>query len=176
MQRFPGKKNPCRKKNAEGGNGQPLIKNKKSAQRGSFRAGYPADIRGSFAQISRPKTSVRALEILENKHLGADIHPRDLQKLRSEKLWAEFSFPTTLATPLAWNKCQNSRNAQKCFRRVLKVIWCPWAQSPKRVSRTVQTLSRTGGINSTFQENVFGLSLLRPENTFRTLLQHFWAF
>ena len=81
----------------------PQFNNEKSAQRGSFRAGYPADIRGSFARISRPKTSVRALEILEkNKHLGADIHDpkartsttrRVLQKLRSEKLWAEFSFP-----------------------------------------------------------------------------------
>ena len=38
----------------------------------------------------------------KNKHLGADIHdpkvrtsttPRDFQKLRSEKLWVEFSFP-----------------------------------------------------------------------------------
>ena len=38
----------------------------------------------------------------KNKHLGADIHDpkartsttlRDFQKLRSEKLWAEFSFP-----------------------------------------------------------------------------------
>ena len=51
------------------------LKNEKSAQRGSFRAGYPADIRGSFARISRPKTSARALKILEkNKHSGADIH------------------------------------------------------------------------------------------------------
>ena len=41
----------------------------------------------------------------KNKHLGADIHDpkartsmtlRDLQKLRSEKLWAEFHFPTHL--------------------------------------------------------------------------------
>ena len=39
----------------------------------------------------------------KNKHFGADIHDskartsttlRDFQKLRSEKLWAEFSFPT----------------------------------------------------------------------------------
>ena len=39
----------------------------------------------------------------KNKHFGADIHdpkgrtsttPRDFQKLRSEKLWAEFSFPS----------------------------------------------------------------------------------
>ena len=51
-----------------------------------------------------PKTSVRVLKILKNKHLGADIHdpkartsttPRDFQKLRSEKLWAEFSFPNS---------------------------------------------------------------------------------
>ena len=32
-----------------------------------------------------------------------------------------------------------------CFRRVPKVIWCLWAESLKRVSRTVQTLRRTGG-------------------------------
>ena len=79
-----------------------LLKNEKSAQRGSFRDGYPVDIRGSFARISRVKTSVRALETLENKHFGADIHDpkartsttlRGFQELRSEKLWAEFSFP-----------------------------------------------------------------------------------
>ena len=94
---FPGSSFPCFL------GSRLFVKNEKSAQRGSFRAGYPADIRGSFARISRPKTSVRALKILEkNKHLGADIHDpkvrtsttlRDFQKLRSEKLWAEFSFP-----------------------------------------------------------------------------------
>ena len=65
------------------------------------------DVRGSFARISRPKTSVRAVKILEkkkNKHFGADIHDpkartsttlRDFQKFRSEKLWANFSFPNS---------------------------------------------------------------------------------
>ena len=82
------------------------LRNEKSAQRGSLGDGYPADIRGSFARISRRKTSVRALKMLEkNKHLGADIHDpkartattlRDFQKLRSEKLWAEFSFPKNI--------------------------------------------------------------------------------
>ena len=81
---------------------QKSYENENSAQRVSFWDGYPADIRGSFARIFRPKTSVRALKILENKHLGADIHDpkartsttlRDFRKLRSEKLWAEFSFP-----------------------------------------------------------------------------------
>ena len=43
------------------------VKNEKSAQRGSFWDGRPADIRGSFARISRPKTSVRAVKILEKK-------------------------------------------------------------------------------------------------------------
>ena len=38
-----------------------LFKNEKAAQRGSFRPGYPAEIRGSFARISRLKTSVTAL-------------------------------------------------------------------------------------------------------------------
>ena len=84
-----------------------FIKNEKSAQRGSFRDGRPADIRGSFVRISRAKTSVRALETLENKHFGADIRdpkartsttPRGFQKLRSEKLWAEFSFPTSVCS------------------------------------------------------------------------------
>ena len=51
-----------------------LCKNEKSAQRGSFWDGYPADIWGSFARISRPKTSVRAPKMLEKKHLGPDIH------------------------------------------------------------------------------------------------------
>ena len=51
-----------------------LLKNEKAAQRGSFRAGFPADIRGSFARISRPKTSVRVLEVLGKQAFGADIH------------------------------------------------------------------------------------------------------
>ena len=59
-----------------------------------------ADIRGSFGQISQVKTSVRALESLESKHAGADIHDtkaRMSTTLRgfpkhsvSKKLWAEF--------------------------------------------------------------------------------------
>ena len=57
---------------------------------------------GGHSRISRPKTSVRAVKSWNNKHFGTDIHEpkartstlRDIQKLRSEKLWAEFSFPT----------------------------------------------------------------------------------
>ena len=65
-----------------------MFKSEISAQRGE---GYPADIRGSFARISRPKSSVRALKILENKHLGADIHD---PKARTSK--------TALLRPFNW--------------------------------------------------------------------------
>ena len=71
-----------------------LFKNKKSAQRVSFWDGYPADIRGSFARISRPKTSVRALKIPEKQAFGrghpwpkgADVHdPNGLPKTSVRK-------------------------------------------------------------------------------------------
>ena len=44
-----------------------------------------------------------------------------------------------------WYKRRNSQNAQKFLWRVPKVMWCLWAESPKTVSRTVQTLFNTGG-------------------------------
>ena len=50
----------------------------------------------------------RPSEPWRNKHIGADIHDpkartstilRDFQKLRSEKLWAEFPFPLKVSLP-----------------------------------------------------------------------------
>ena len=65
---------------------------------GVIRADIPAQNFGQGTQ-NHGKT---------NKHLGADIHDpkartstiliRDFQKLRSEKLWAEFSFPIVLVS------------------------------------------------------------------------------
>ena len=86
-----------------------------------------------------------------------------------------------LATPLAWYKCQNSQNAQKCLRRVLKVIWGLWAESPKRVSRTVQALFRTG---RNIPKHSFALCKRLfwdshsggPKTPFALSLKHFWAF
>ena len=52
-----------------------VVKNKKSSQRGSFGGGHSTDIRGSFARISRPKTSVRAVKILEKKQAFQCGHP-----------------------------------------------------------------------------------------------------
>ena len=81
-------------KTFRGGWESPLFKNEKSAQRGSFWDGYPADIRGSFARISGPKTLVRALEILEKQAFGrgyprpegADVHdPKGFPKTSVRK-------------------------------------------------------------------------------------------
>ena len=103
------------------------FKNEKSAKRGSFRAGYPAD-------ICRPKTSVRALRILENKHLGADIRDpkartsttlRDFQKLRSEKKnWGKFWFPKIVATCDRDFWCCQLRGFQRgfCARGEITII------------------------------------------------------
>ena len=52
-----------------------------------------------------------------------------------------FSTPlkrSQLATPLAWYKCQNSQNAQKCLGRVRKVFLGLRSESPKTVSCTVR--------------------------------------
>ena len=54
---------------------RPFLKNEKSAQRGSFWAGYPADIRGSFARISPPKTSVRGPRNPGKKQAFGRGHP-----------------------------------------------------------------------------------------------------
>ena len=61
---------------------------------GGHSRGYPG-----------PKLRSRCSKSWKNKHVGADIRdpkartsttPRDFQELRSEKLWAEFSFPKWL--------------------------------------------------------------------------------
>ena len=85
------------------------FQNEKSAQRGSVWDGYRADIRRSFARMSRVKTSVRALKTIEIQAFwrghpwpeSADFHnpnpPNGFPKgFGSDKLWAEFSFPKVL--------------------------------------------------------------------------------
>ena len=69
---------------------------------GRTSRGHPGVIR---ADIPTQNFGQGAQNPGKNKHLGADIHDpkartsttlRDSQKLRSEKLWAEFSFPINL--------------------------------------------------------------------------------
>ena len=83
---------------------------RKISQKRKFLArmsrGHPGVIR---ADIPAQNFCQGAQNPGKNKHLGADIHdpkvrtstpPRDFQKLRSEELWAEFSFPIPLTGPL----------------------------------------------------------------------------
>ena len=81
-----------------------MFRNEKAAQRVSFGAGYPADVHADIpADVWGQKTSVKPSKFWKNKHFGADVHdpkartsmtPGGAKKLRSEKLPAEFSFPT----------------------------------------------------------------------------------
>ena len=75
------------------------IKNEKSAQRGTD---IPRTSGGHSSGYPGPKLRSGHSKCWKNKHLGADLHapkvrtsttPRDFQNPRSEKLWAEFSFP-----------------------------------------------------------------------------------
>ena len=76
---------------------------------GRISRGHPGVIR---ADIPTQNFGQGSQNPEENKHFSADIHDpkvrtsttlRDFQKLRSEKLWAEFSFPiTTRDTPRRW--------------------------------------------------------------------------
>ena len=92
----------------------------KAAQRGSFRARYPGDIGGHSRGYPGPKLRSGPLKPRANKHFGADIHgpircarprpQRDCQNLRSEKLWAEFSFRILVCAHLCCkNLCCASR-------------------------------------------------------------------
>ena len=68
-----------------------------------FGTDIPRTSRGHSRGYPGPKLRSGRSKSWKNKHLGADIHDpkartsttlRDFQKLRSEKLWAEFSFPS----------------------------------------------------------------------------------
>ena len=74
--------------------------------------GYPGGHPGA-------KTSVKPSKSWKNKHFGADVHdpkartsmtPGGFKKLRSEKLRAEFSFPTE-STPISESTLESTRGA-----------------------------------------------------------------
>ena len=132
-----------------------LVRSKKSAQRGSFGDGCPADIRGSFARISRPKTSVRALKILEKQAFGrghpwpegVDVHdPKGFPKTLVRKTlgwifvpylgvsgWPP-SFPAPLKTntPLwdIWMRPLKSLRAPESLPRALRGLWQGVSETP----------------------------------------------
>ena len=55
------------------------FRNGETAQRECFRDGFPADVPGSFLRTSRGRKFGQALEKLENKNLGANIHDPNAQ-------------------------------------------------------------------------------------------------
>ena len=97
---------------------------KSSPQRGSVWNGYPADIQGSFARISRAKTSVRALETLWQQAFwrghpwpeGADVHdPKGLPTFRYQKNFG-----------LNFHSLQQARTRMAQVPSVDRYWWCPW--------------------------------------------------
>ena len=56
----------------------PLFQERKISPKRKFLDGYPADIRGSFARISRPKTSVRVLKSAQRGSFW-DGYPADIR-------------------------------------------------------------------------------------------------
>ena len=98
------------------------------------------------------------------------------KNFRESAFSGTFSSPHTFCTP----HIMAQQNAQRCLRRVPKLIWCLWSESPERVSRTMQTCFAPGGQPQTglraVQQTVLGLWARRPENTFHTLFKHIWAF
>ena len=79
-----------------------FFRDEKSAQRGSFGTDIPRTSGGHSRGYPGQKLRSGRSKAWKNKHFGADIHDpkartsttlRDFQKLRSEKLWAEISFP-----------------------------------------------------------------------------------
>ena len=104
---------------------------------GGHSRGYPS-----------PKLRSGHSKSWKNKHLGADIHDpkertsttlRDSQKLRSEKLWAEFSFPTGVKLKGGSrhdSTCHDRRNRQNRQNR----HGCLIAVEGKVLSRTVKAV------------------------------------
>ena len=80
-----------------------MFRNEKAAPRVSVGAGYPADVHADIpADVREQKLRAGPRNPGRNKDFGADIHdpkartsmtPGGFEKLRSEKLRAEFSFP-----------------------------------------------------------------------------------
>ena len=79
-----------------------------------------------------------------------------------------------LETLLAWYKCRNSQNAQKCFRESAKGVFGPpeWESQKGLLHGAKLCFGVFRPVRNrvcTVRETFFGLPLRRPENTFSTL-------
>ena len=87
-----------------------LSRTKNQPKEEVFGTDVPQTSGGHSRGYPGPKLRSGRSKSWKNKHFGVDIHDpkgrtsttlRDFQKLRSEKLWAEFSFPNLVAIWLA---------------------------------------------------------------------------
>ena len=94
--------------NGSGGSGS-ASRTKNQPKEEVFGTDIPRTSGGHSRGYPGPKLRSGWSKSWKNKHFGADIHDpkartsttlRDFQKLRSEKLWAEFSFPSFSAAQL----------------------------------------------------------------------------
>ena len=118
-----------------------------------FRTDIPRTSGGHLRGYPGPKLRSGPSKLWKNMHFGADIHdpkartsttPRGFQKLRSEKLWAEFSFPiSSLVFQKTLQNCHrlsvgevlhhseskvNTSGAQFQAPQALRFRWCQQKQ------------------------------------------------
>ena len=86
-----------------------LSRTKNQPKEEVFGTDIPRTTRGHSRGYPGPKLRSGQSKSWKNKHFGADIHDpkartsttlRGFQKLRSEKLWAEFSLPNLAQAPI----------------------------------------------------------------------------
>ena len=122
---------------ANGKNGiRHLSRTKNQPKEEVFGTDVPRTSGGHSRGYPGPKLRSGRSKSWKNKHFGADIHGpkartsttlRDFQKLRSEKLWAEFSFPN-----LFWAK--NPQKISTLFPTMFFFIPCADTPSAKILS------------------------------------------
>ena len=106
----------------------------KTAQRESFRAGYPADVPGSFGRTSRFKNFRQVLETWENKHFGADIRDPNVQ---TSMTWPRgstsverhgYTYPTECSQQL-WRDPTKNRSSKSFGLKRSSEEGTPWDSS-----------------------------------------------
>ena len=121
----------------------PFSRTKSQPKEEVFGTDIPRTSGGHSRGYPGPKLRSGGSKSWKNKHLGTDIHDpkartsrtlRDFQKLRSEKLWAEFSFPTFWKVTKEFKKtndrkgveslCEKKVCALSGFKKALRGVFC----------------------------------------------------
>ena len=110
------------------------IKKAKSAQRESFGDGYPSDIRVSFARISWPKTSVRALKMLDKDDNQGSPRQTKPKKCR---------FASRFANLFSWIRRVSGKTRRIHENRCSSRIWGGFVNSPCFSRKTLRIHKNT---------------------------------